>query len=111
MRPENLNILLIIHKMSVPSANVLLRAAQVSIDEDKPIYLDYYRDSLEKKCCIGVQGTTKYLVKTTDEYTSTIQTVFKCETCYVVMTENSLYIVDSGIAIKRVLEPKEDAPK
>jgi hypothetical protein len=97
--------------MSVPSANVLLRAAQVSIDEDKPIYLDYYRDSLEKKCCIGVQGTTKYLVKTNDEYTSTIQTVFKCETCYVIMTENSLYIVDSGIAIKRVLEPKEDASK
>jgi hypothetical protein len=97
--------------MSVPSANVLLRAAQVSIDEDKPIYLDYYRDSLEKKCCIGVQGSTKYLVKTTDEYTSTIQTVFKCESCYVVMTENSLYIVDSGIAIKRVLEPKEDASK
>ena len=32
--------------MSVPSANVLLRAAQVSIDEDKPIYLDYYRDSV-----------------------------------------------------------------
>jgi hypothetical protein len=97
--------------MAVPPANVLLRAAQVSIDEDKPIYLDYYKDSLEKKCCIGVQGSTKYLVKTTDEYTSTIQTVFKCETCYVVMTENSLYIVDSGIAIKRVLEPKEDTPK
>ena len=97
--------------MAVPSANVLLRAAQVSIDEDKPIYLDYYRDSLEKKCCIGVQGTTKYLVKTTDEYTSTIQTVFKCENCFVVMSENSLYIVDSGIAIKRVLEPKEETPK
>jgi len=97
--------------MSVPSANVLLRAAQVSIDEDKPIYLDYYRDSVEKKCCIGVQGSIKYLVKTTDEYTSTIQTVFKCENCYVVMTENSLYIVDAGIAIKRVLEPKEDASK
>jgi hypothetical protein len=97
--------------MAVPPANVLLRAAQVSIDEDKPIYLDYYKDSVEKKCCIGVQGSTKYLVKTTDEYTSTIQTVFKCENCYVIMTENSLYIVDSGIAIKRVLEPKEDTPK
>ena len=97
--------------MAVPPANVLLRAAQVSIDEDKPIYLDYYKDSVEKKCCIGVQGSTKYLVKTTNEYTSTIQTVFKCENCYVVMTENSLYIVDSGIAIKRVLEPKEDTPK
>jgi hypothetical protein len=95
--------------MSLPSANVLLRAAQLSIDEDKPIYLDYYRDSLEKKCCIGVQDKTKYLVKSNDEYTSTIMSVFKCETCYIVMTENSLYIVDSGILVKRVMASTEEA--
>jgi len=97
--------------MSVPSATVLLRAAQVSIDEDKPIYFDYYRDSVEKKCCIGVQGSTKYLVKSNDEYTSTIQTVFKCDTCFIVMTENSLYIVDSGIPIKRVMGSTEETAK
>lgn len=97
--------------MSVPSATVLLRAAQVSIDEDKPLYFDYYRDSLEKKCCIGVQGTTKYLVKSNEEYTSTIQTVFKCDTCYIVMTENSLYIVDAGIPIKRVMGSTEETAK
>ena len=91
----------------LPSANVLLKAAQVSIDEDKPIYLDYYQDSVDKKCCIGVQGQTKYLVKSTDEYTSTIQTVFKCENCYVVMTENSLYIVDASVPVKRVLGDAE----
>jgi hypothetical protein len=97
--------------MSVPSATVLLRAAQVSIDEDKPIYFDYFRDSVEKKCCIGVQGTTKYLVKSNDEYTSTIQSVFKCETCFIVMTENSLYIVDAGIPIKRVMGSTEEPAK
>jgi hypothetical protein len=97
--------------MSLPSANVLMRAAQVSIDEDKPIYLDYYRDSVEKKCCIGVQGTTKYLVKSNDEYTSTIQSVFKCETCYIVMTENSLYVVDVQIPVKRVMASSEDKPE
>jgi|UniRef100_A0A6C0B3C8 hypothetical protein len=97
--------------MSVPSATVLLRAAQVSIDEDKPIYFDYYRDSVEKKCCIGVQGTTKYLVKSNDEYTSTIQSVFKCETCFIVMTENSLYVVDAGIPIKRVMGSTEEPAK
>jgi hypothetical protein len=95
--------------MAVPSATVLLRAAQVSIDEDKPIYFDYYRDSVEKKCCIGVQGQTKYLVKSNDEYTSTIQSVFKCETCFIVMTENSLYIVDAAIPIKRVMASTEEA--
>jgi hypothetical protein len=97
--------------MSVPSATVLLRAAQVSIDEDKPIYLDYYRDSVEKKCCIGVQGTTKYLVKSNDEYTSTIQSVFKCESCFIVMTENSLYVVDATIPIKRVMGSTEEPAK
>jgi hypothetical protein len=94
--------------MALPSANVLLRAVQVSIDEDKPIYFDYYRDSLEKKCCIGVQGTTKYLVKSTDEYTSTIQSVFKCETCYIVMTENSLYVVDASVPIKKIMASTEE---
>jgi hypothetical protein len=94
--------------MSLPSANVLLRAAQLSIDEDKPVYLDYFRDSLEKKCCIAAQGTTKYLAKTNNEYTSTIQSVFKCETCYIVMTENSLYIIDAAIPIKRIIAPSEE---
>jgi len=97
--------------MSLPSAAVLLRAAKVAIDEDKPIYLDYYRDSLEKKCCIGVQDTTKYLVKSNNEYTSTIQTVFKCEMCYIVSTENSLYIVDSGIQVKKIMQSSDSVPE
>jgi hypothetical protein len=87
----------------IPSASVLLRAAQLAVDEDKPIYLDYYTDSVEKKCCIGVQEGTKYLVKSDSEYTSTIQNVFKCEDCYIVATENSLYIVSVEIPIKKIL--------
>lgn len=97
--------------MALPSASVLLKVAEVAINEDKPIYFDYFRDSLEKKCCIGVQGTTKYLVKSNDEYTSTIQQVFKCESCYIVMTENSLYVVDASIPVKRVMASSEDKPE
>jgi len=90
--------------MVLPSAGVLLRAAQLAIDEDKPIYLDYFEDSVEKKCCIGVQpDNTKYLVKSDSEYTSTIQTIFKCESCYVVATENSLYIVSVEIPVKKIV--------
>jgi hypothetical protein len=96
--------------MSLPSASVLLRASHVAIDQDKPIYLDYYRESVEKTCCIGVQpDNTKFLVKSDSEYTSTIQNVYKCETCYIVMTENSLYIVDGGIPIKKIVAPSSDA--
>jgi hypothetical protein len=88
----------------LPPANVLLRAAQVSMDQDKPIYLDYYKDSVEKKCCIGVQAdNTKYLVKSNEEYTSTIESIFKCETCYIVSTENSLYVVSTDVPVKKIL--------
>ena len=87
----------------IPNASILLRAAQLSVDEDKPIYLDYYNDSLEKKCCIGVQDGTKYLVKSDSEYTSTIQNVFKCENCYIVATENSLYIVSADTPVKKIM--------
>jgi len=90
--------------MAVPSASVLLRAAQLAIDEDKPIYLDYFQDSVQKKCCIGVQpDNTKYLVKSDSEYTSTIQNIFKCDTCYIVATENSLYIVSIEVPVKKIV--------
>jgi len=80
-----------------------MRASQIAIDEDKPIYLDYFLDSVEKKCCIGVQDSSKFLVKSDSEYTSTIQNVFKCENCYIVATENSLYVVSTDIPIKKIL--------
>lgn len=89
--------------MALPPASVLLRAAQVAMEQDKPIYLDYYKDSVEKKCCIGVQGETKYLVKSNEEYTSTIENIFKCDSCYIVSTENSLYIVSTEVPVKKIL--------
>ncbi len=94
--------------MALPSASVLMRAAQLSIDQDKPIYLDYYSDSVEKKCCIGVQDAIKYLVKSDSEYTSSIENVYKCENCYIISTENSLYIVSVEIPIKKILATKEE---
>lgn len=95
--------------MSIPTASVLLRAAKLAVEHDKPIYLDYYSDSVEKKCCIGVNDGTKYLVKSDSEYTSTIENVFKCEDCYIVATENSLYIVSANVPIKKILSSTDSA--
>jgi hypothetical protein len=94
--------------MSLPSASVLLRAAQLAIDQDKPIYLDYFSDSVEKKCCIGVKESIKYLVKSEEEYTSSIENVYKCENCYIISTENSLYIVSIEVPIKKILASKDE---
>jgi hypothetical protein len=87
----------------LPPAGVLLRAAQISVDDDRPILLDYWTDSREKKCCIGVKDNVKYLVKSESEYTSTIQSLFKSEGCYIVLTENSLYVVSQEIPVRKIV--------
>jgi len=90
---------------SLPPAGVLLRAAQIAIDDDRPILLDYWRESKDKKCCIGVKDNTKYIVKSETEYTSTIQNLYKLDGCFIVLTENSLYIVDQEIPVRKIVSP------
>ena len=89
----------------VPSATVMAAAAKIAIEQDKPIYLDYYNDSLDKKCCIGVQDTTKFLVKSDTEYTSSSESIsrIKEEKVFIVLTENSIYIVSAEIPVKRIV--------
>ena len=89
----------------VPSATVMVQAAKVALEHDRPIYLDYYADSMEKKCCIGVQGNTKFLIKSDTEYTSPIETIMRIkeENTWIVLTENSLYIVSADIPVKRIV--------
>lgn len=93
----------------VPSATVMVQAAKVATEQDRPIYLDYYNDSITKACCIGVQGTTKMLVKSDTEYTSPIETIMRIkeEKTWLVLTENSLYIVNADIPVKRIVGSSE----
>jgi hypothetical protein len=86
-----------------PTAGVLMRAYDLSIKEDKPVCYDYYVESCEKTCCIGVNETIKYLVKSDKEYTSPIQEIFKCDSCYLISTENSIYVVSREIPVKKIV--------
>ena len=76
---------------------------KLSLETDKPIMLDYWSKSLAKEVVIGVrEGGEKLLVKNEEEYTSPISKVFKVDTEYIVMTENSLYCVCASIPTKRI---------
>jgi len=95
----------------VPSATVMAQAAKIAIEQDRPIYLDYYQDSIAKKCCIGVRGTEKMLVKSDTEYTSPIASIMRIkeEATYIVLTENSLYVVSADIPVKRIVSSEGTA--
>jgi hypothetical protein len=88
-----------------PSASVLVQAAKIAIEQDRPIYLDYWADSVSKKAVIGVQEQSKCLIKSDTEYTSSITQIFrvKDEAVFIVLTENSLYIVSSDIPVKKIV--------
>ena len=87
----------------MPSHLCMQHAAKLGIVEDRPIMLDYWTLSLEKNVIIGVkENGEKLLVKSEDEYTSPVSKIFKIEAEYIILTENSIYIVSSDIQSNRI---------
>jgi hypothetical protein len=87
----------------LPSNTCMQHASKLAIADDRPIMLDYWMLSLEKKVIIGVkENGEKLLVKSEDEYTSPIGKIFKIESEYIILTENSIYVVSSDIQSNRI---------
>jgi hypothetical protein len=86
-----------------PGNQCLQHCVKIAIVDDKPIMLDYWTDSLNNKVLIGVrENGEKLLVKSEDEYTSPIEKIYKIDSEYIIVTENSLYIVSASISTKRI---------
>ena len=94
-------------ELDIPSDKTLLHAARIAIEQDKPIMLDYYLDTKEGRAFLGEDSTTKekMLVRSEEEYTSLIQKIFKVKDDFIVITENSLYIVSGAIKKKSITTP------
>jgi hypothetical protein len=87
----------------MPSATTFQHASKLAILEDKPVLLEYWTRSLDNKLLIGVKDNEeKLLVKSEEEYTSPISKIYKVETEYIIMTENSIYLVSANIPTKRI---------
>ena len=91
--------------MRLPSSATLEHAMKLAINEDRPIMMDYWKDSIEKTVLIGQRDDEtkeKILVRSEEEYTSPIKQILKVGTDYIIMTENSIYLVDTGIPFRRI---------
>jgi len=90
-------------KLVLPPSSIWNQIAKISITEDKPIMLDYWTDSLEKKVLIGVkENKEKLLVKNEEEYTSPIVKIYKMDEIYIICTENSIYLTSTRIETRRI---------
>ena len=87
----------------LPENNTLQHAAKLAIVEDKPVMMDYWTNSLDKSVLIGVKDNQeKLLVKSEEEYTSPVSKIYKVGKEYIIITENSIYVVDVDIPTKRI---------
>jgi hypothetical protein len=88
----------------LPSAQIMLQASKIAIEQDRAIMLDYYLPTMNGTACMGEDGETKekMLVKSKEEFTSLIKKMFKVGDDFIIMTENSLYIVSGKIQKKKV---------
>jgi hypothetical protein len=87
----------------LPNSTLWEHVAKIAIVEDRPIMLDYWVDSLDKKALIGVrENGEKLLVKNSEEYTSPISKIYKVADSYIICTENSIYLAHSEIPTKRI---------
>ena len=90
-------------KYPVPTAATLEHSARIAIIEDKPVMYDYWTGSCDQNVVIGIRGDgEKLLVKNSEEYTSPIEKIYKIEEEYMIVTNNSIYLVKADIARKNI---------
>ena len=88
----------------LPSAQALLQAAKLAVEQDKPIMLDYYVGTASGKAFMGEDQETKekMLVRSNEEFTSLVQKIYKVAEDYIILTENSLYIISGKVQKRRI---------
>lgn len=87
-----------------PTPQTLIQAAKLAMEQDRAIMLDYYVDTAQGKAFLGEDGATKerVLVKSKEEFTSLIKKLYKVGEDFIVLTENSLYVVSGKIQKRTV---------
>ena len=87
----------------LPTHLTMQHTLKLAIVEDRPIMMDYWTSSLDKTVLVGVkENGEKLLVKSEDEYTSPVSKIYKVDTEYIIVTENSIYVVSAEISTKRI---------
>ena len=88
----------------LPGATTLLQAAKIACEQDRAIMLDYFRQTAQGTAFLGEDPDTKerILVKSKEEFTSLIKKLYKVGDDFIILTENSLYIVSGKIQKRKV---------
>ena len=86
-------------KLSLPNASTLEQAAKLAIKVSKPICFYFYIDSCKGNAKIVSADGDKIIYKNNEEHTSPIQNTYKVGSEYLIVTENTIYIISGSTSI------------
>jgi len=91
-------------EMPLPSQKIMQHACKLACTQDKPIMLDYWVDShTAGKVILGVkESEEKLLIRSEEEYTSPISKMYKVGDEFIIITENSIYLVSAKITTRKI---------
>ncbi len=87
-----------------PSEKILMHAAKLAMEQDKPILLDYFKETRSGSAFLGLDKDTgeQILVKSPEEYTSPVGKLLRAGADMIAITENSIYIISSATKKKEI---------
>lgn len=90
--------------LPLPSPDTLVKAMKLSLKLAKPLDFYFYEDSWRDGVCIMHDGDDMVIYKNDDERTSPVSKTFKSEDQYIVITENTIYIISANTPIRNLEE-------
>jgi len=91
-------------QINIPCDNTLNQAAKLSIKISKPICFYFYLDSCRGNVNICTNESDKIIYKNSEEHTSSISNIYKVNNEFLVVTENTIYIISSNTKVSKLPE-------
>jgi hypothetical protein len=88
-----------VNKISMPCVETLSQAAKLSIKVSKPICFYFYIDSCKNNASIVTADGEKIIYKNNEEHTSPIKNTYKVGNEYLVVTENTIYVISANTRV------------
>jgi len=87
-------------QLVLPSDKTLQQATKLSLKLTKPIDFYFYVESLKGNISIINVDGEKIVFKSEDEHTSPILNTYKSDNSYIVVTENTIYMLSVNTKLK-----------
>ena len=87
-------------QLVLPSDKTLQQATKLALKTKKPVCFYFYIESLKGKISIVSDGEDRIIFKSDDEHTSPIINTYKSDNSFIVVTENTIYILSSDTQVR-----------